>query len=327
MTDSSLLLQVRGLSKRFNISNYWFSKPVFLHAVDDVSFDLHQGQTLGIVGESGSGKSTLARLLMKLIPATSGQVLYKGRDILPLKEKDCAFLRKDVQMVFQDPCASLNPRIKVGYSVAEPLRVHGLRQSRGQAAAKAGDMFEHVGLQRSMANRFPHEFSGGQHQRINIARALVSEPRLIICDEAVSALDVSVQAQVLNLFGRLKDEFRLTYIFISHDLAVVRYVSDTIIVMYLGEIMELAPAKDLFLKAAHPYTKALVSAIPDPDPRVRRKRILLQGDIPSPLDLPAGCRFSSRCYMAADRCRQIHPDLREVSPGHSVRCHFDVGEG
>ena len=327
MTDSSLLLQVRGLSKRFNISNYWFSKPVFLHAVDDVSFDLHQGQTLGIVGESGSGKSTLARLLMKLIPATSGQVLYKGRDILPLKEKDCTFLRKDVQMVFQDPCASLNPRIKVGYSVAEPLRVHGLRQSRGQAAAKAGDMFEHVGLQRSMANRFPHEFSGGQHQRINIARARVSEPRLIICDEAVSALDVSVQAQVLNLFGRLKDEFRLTYIFISHDLAVVRYVSDTIIVMYLGEIMELAPAKDLFLKAAHPYTKALVSAIPDPDPRVRRKRILLQGDIPSPLDLPAGCRFSSRCYMAADRCRQIHPDLREVSPGHSVRCHFDVGEG
>lgn len=324
MTDSNVLLKVRGLTKHFNINNNWFSKPLLLHAVDDMNFDLTRGETLGVVGESGSGKSTLARLLLKLIPATAGQVEYLGEDILPLPERQCGCLRRDMQMIFQDPYASLDPRVKIGNSIAEPLREHKMCKTKEETAERVGAMLERVGLQREMVTRFPHEFSGGQHQRINIARALVMNPKLIICDEAVSALDVSVQAQVLNLFSQLKEEFNLTYIFISHDLSVVKFVSDTIIVMYLGEMMEQAPADKLFSETAHPYTKALISAIPNPDPRVKKNRILLEGDIPGAVNLPEGCRFYSRCYMARSECQSVHPELKEVSLGHFVRCLYSA---
>ena len=255
---------------------------------------------------------------------------YQGRNILAQKERKSGGLRKDMQMIFQDPYASLDPRIKIGNAIAEPLREHKLYKTKEEILERVGSMLERVGLQREMVSRFPHEFSGGQHQRINIARALAMNPKLIICDEAVSALDVSVQAQVLNLFSQLKDEFSLTYVFISHDLSVVKFVSDTIIVMYLGEVMEKAPADKLFSETAHPYTKALISAIPNPDPRAKKKRILLEGDIPGAVNLPAGCRFQSRCYMARPECKASHPELREVSPGHYVRCLFgreEIGVG
>lgn len=322
MEHTSTLLKVQGLTKHFNISNNWFGKPTLLHAVDDMNFEVLKGQTLGVVGESGSGKSTMARLLLKLIGATSGKVVYHGQDILALKEKDSAMVRRELQMIFQDPYASLDPRVKIGEAIGEPLKEHHLCANKAEIHQRVGDMLEHVGLQREVADRFPHEFSGGQRQRINIARALAMNPKLIICDEAVSALDVSVQAQVLNLFNDLKEEFDLTYIFISHDLSVVKFVSDTIIVMYLGEMMEMAPAQELFANTAHPYTRALISAIPNPDPTVKKKRILLEGDIPSAVNLPSGCRFCSRCYMAKESCRTNHPEMQQIAPGHYVRCPY-----
>ena len=322
MANAKPLLKVRGLTKHFNISNSWFGKPTLLHAVDDMNFDVLKGQTLGVVGESGSGKSTLARLLLRLIPATAGQVMYREQDILTLKHRDSAMIPRELQMIFQDPYASLDPRVKIGAAIAEPLREHRIYTRKADIDKCVGDMLEHVGLQREMADRYPHEFSGGQRQRINIARALAMNPSLIICDEAVSALDVSVQAQVLNLFNDLKEEFNLTYIFISHDLSVVKFVSDTIIVMYLGEMMEMAPAKELFDHPAHPYTRALISAIPNPDPTIQKKRILLEGDIPSAVHLPAGCRFYSRCYMAQESCKTQHPELQEIAPDHYVRCPY-----
>ncbi len=325
MESTNTLLHVKGLTKHFNISSNWFGKPVLLHAVDDMNFNVLKGQTLGVVGESGSGKSTLARLLLKLIPATSGEVIYQDRNILPLREKESGAIRRDLQMIFQDPYASLDPRVKIGEAIAEPLKEHRLYKKSADIKARVGDMLEHVGLQQEMASRFPHEFSGGQRQRINIARALAMNPKLIICDEAVSALDVSVQAQVLNLFNSLKEEFDLTYIFISHDLSVVKFVSDTIIVMYLGEMMEMAPAGELFEHTAHPYTKALISAIPNPNPTIRKKRILLEGDIPSAVNLPDGCRFCSRCYMARKECKTQHPPLQEIAPNHFVRCPYYAG--
>ena len=323
--SSQTLIKVSGLTKHFNISNNWFGKPVLLHAVDDMHFDVLKGQTLGVVGESGSGKSTLARLLLKLIPATSGEVAYQGRNILPLREKESGFIRRDLQMIFQDPYASLDPRVKIGEAIAEPIKEHRLLKDAAEIQERVGDVLTHVGMQKEMATRFPHEFSGGQRQRINIARALAMNPKLIICDEAVSALDVSVQAQVLNLFNSLKEEFDLTYIFISHDLSVVKFVSDTIIVMYLGEMMEMAPAKELFAHTAHPYTKALISAIPNPNPTIKKQRILLEGDIPSAVNLPSGCRFCSRCFMARKECETIHPDMQEIAPNHFVRCPYHAG--
>jgi oligopeptide/dipeptide ABC transporter ATP-binding protein len=325
MENTNTLIKVSGLTKHFNISNNWFGKPVLLHAVDDMNFSVLKGQTLGVVGESGSGKSTLARLLLKLIPATSGEVTYQERNILPLRERESGFIRRDLQMIFQDPYASLDPRVKIGEAIAEPLKEHKLYKSAADIQERVGDMLDHVGLQREMAPRFPHEFSGGQRQRINIARALAMNPKLIICDEAVSALDVSVQAQVLNLFNALKEEFDLTYIFISHDLSVVKFVSDTIIVMYLGEMMEMAPAKELFTNTAHPYTKALISAIPNPNPTIKKQRILLEGDIPSAVNLPGGCRFCSRCFMARKECETVHPEMREIAPNHFVRCPYYAG--
>ena len=322
MKNTQPLLEVHGLTKHFNISNNWFGKPTLLHAVDDMHFDVIQGQTLGVVGESGSGKSTMARLLLRLILATSGQVIYQGKDILAPENRKNIMIPRELQMIFQDPYASLDPRVKIGAAIAEPLKEHRLYAGKAEINARVGDVLEHVGLQREMADRFPHEFSGGQRQRINIARALAMNPKLIICDEAVSALDVSVQAQVLNLFNKLKQEFNLTYIFISHDLSVVKFVSDTIIVMYLGEMMEMAPSAELFENPRHPYTRALISAIPNPDPTIKKKRILLDGDIPSAVNLPAGCRFYSRCYMAKDACKTQHPALEEIAPGHFVRCPY-----
>ena len=312
------ILSVKGLTKYFNVSNSWFGKPVLLHAVEDMSFDVVQGHTVGIVGESGSGKSTLARLILKLIPSTSGEIIYGGKDIL--KSRDDSVLRRDLQMIFQDPYASLDPRIKVGDSIAEPLREHKMCKSRKEINDRVVAMLERVGLQAETAQRFPHEFSGGQRQRINIARALVTQPKIILCDEAVSALDVSVQAQVLNLFNELKQDLDLTYLFISHDLSVVKFVSDVIIVMYLGEMMEMAPAEMLFKNPLHPYTKALISAIPNTNPTVKKQRILLNGDIPSAINPPLGCRFCSRCFEAREGCESQHPKLVEVEPNHFVRC-------
>ncbi len=322
MAQTETILKVRALTKHFNVSSGLFSKPLLLHAVDDMNFDVVRGRTIGIVGESGSGKSTLARLILKLIPATSGSVEYEGRDILPLREREAAFVRRDLQMIFQDPYASLDPRIKIGEAIAEPLREHRLCKSAAETRERVAEMLRRVGLPPEAAQRFPHEFSGGQRQRINIARALCMNPKLIICDEAVSALDVSVQAQVLNLFGELKEAFGLTYLFISHDLSVVKFISDVIIVMYLGEMMEMAPAQALFADTAHPYTRALISAIPDPNPQVKRERILLRGDIPSAINPPPGCRFCSRCYKARKACETQHPQLTEIAPGHFVRCPY-----
>ena len=318
MNNHEPILSVKKLTKYFNVSNSWFGKPVLLHAVEDMTFDVTKGHTVGIVGESGSGKSTLARLILKLIEVTSGEIIYGGKDIL--KSRDDSVIRRDLQMIFQDPYASLDPRIKVGDSIAEPLREHKIYKTRKEINDCVAEMLIRVGMQPETAQRFPHEFSGGQRQRINIARALVTKPKIILCDEAVSALDVSVQAQVLNLFNELKRDLDLTYLFISHDLSVVKFVSDVIIVMYLGEMMEMAPAEKLFANPMHPYTQALISAIPNPNPTVKKNRILLNGDIPSAINPPSGCRFCSRCFAAQKDCEGEHPALVEVEPGHFVRC-------
>lgn len=321
MNTPNIILKVDGLTKLFHIKEKLFSRPALLHAVENLSFEVYKGKTIGIVGESGSGKSTVARLILKLIKATSGKVIFDNVDIFSLNERDSHFIRKQIQMIFQDPYASLNPRFKISSALAEPLIEHRIVPKK-QIKELSGDMMEKVGLQREMLDRFPHEFSGGQRQRINIARALLMNPSIIICDEAVSSLDVSVQAQVLNLFNSLKKEFDLTYLFISHDLSVVKFVSDTIIVMYMGEMMEMAKKQDLFAMPMHPYTQALISAIPNPNPEAKKERILLKGDIPSPINPPDGCRFASRCQKARKECTTTHPELKMISPGHMVRCLF-----
>ncbi len=310
-------LKVKNLTKHFPISNSLFRRTGFVHAVNQVSFELYQSETLGIVGESGSGKSTLGRVIMKLIQPTAGEVIYKGKNIFNEPE---ATIRRDMQMVFQDPYASLNPRMKVGDAIAEPLLAHHIVTGRKEAREKVCDLLHTVGLQPEMYNNFPHEFSGGQRQRISIARALGMAPKLLVCDEAASALDVSVQAQILNLFNNLKNGMDLTYLFISHDLAVVKYISSRILIMYLGEVMELADTEELFSKPLHPYTQALISAIPEPSTRRRKERILLEGDIPSSINLPEGCKFQSRCFKAMPECVYTHPPLSEVAPQHYVRC-------
>ncbi|MGM0396492.1 MAG: ABC transporter ATP-binding protein [Bacillota bacterium] len=321
------LLTVENLTKHFEVGK--FGKKKYVRAVEGISFNLYRSETLGVVGESGSGKSTLARLILGLIPITDGKVYYNNSEITGLtgsKEKE---VRKDLQMVFQDPYASLNPRIKVGEAIAEPIVFNGIEKNKKKVKEKVNSLMELVGLQSIMYDRYPHEFSGGQRQRIGIARALSLNPKVLICDEAVSALDVSVQAQVLNLFNRLKKELDLTYIFIGHDLSVVKYISTRIMVMYLGETMELAKTYSIFNKTKHPYTKALISAIPMIDPDTNKKRIVLEGDIPNPINPPIGCKFSTRCYMAKDKCRETHPELIEIEEGHFVRCHYPLtgGEG
>jgi oligopeptide/dipeptide ABC transporter ATP-binding protein len=298
-----------------------FSKgSTIIKAVDDVSFDLKGGETLGVVGESGSGKSTVGRSILRLIEPTAGEVNYKGENILSLKGESLRSFRKNAQMIFQDPYASLNPRMRVGDAIIEPILSHNL-MSRGDAIDKAVELLEKVGLDKDYFDRFPHQFSGGQRQRIGIARALGLEPEVIVADEPVSALDVSVQAQIINLFKDLQEEFGFAYLFIAHDLSVVKYLSDRIAVMYLGEIVELCKKEELFENPMHPYTKALISAIPKPDPRIKEKRIILKGDIPSHSNPPSGCKFSSRCYCVMDICKEKHPELIDYN-GHKVRCHL-----
>ena len=321
------LLRVEGLTKFFPVKKKrLFDEKHYVHAVDDVTFSLAKEEVLGVVGESGSGKSTLARTILALLAPTSGKVFFEGNEITGFKHGNVGHLRQSMQMIFQDPYASLNPKLKVGDAIAEPMLQYKQASSRADAKTKVQDLLEIMGLRREVYDRYPHEFSGGQRQRIGIARALATDPSLVFCDESVSALDVSVQAQILNLFVRLREERDLTYVFISHDLAVVKYVSDRILVMYLGKVMEIAPSDELFGDDIHPYTRALISAIPEPSTAPRKERIILEGDIPSPVDPPAGCRFCQRCYMKQDICSQVEPELREVSPGHFVACHFVGGE-
>jgi len=295
-----------------------------IKAVDDVTFEIRRGETLGLVGESGCGKSTVGRALLRLYEPTGGRIVFDGQDITRLGEEALRLLRRRMQIVFQDPFASLNPRHSVGRIVGEPLRAHGLA-SRRQAAARVRELLEIVGLPPDAASRYPHEFSGGQRQRIGLARALALNPDFVVADEPVSALDVSIQAQIINLLEELQEEFDLTYLFIAHDLAVVRHISDRIAVMYLGKIVEISPADELYENPLHPYTISLLSAVPIPDPEVERRRetILLAGDLPSPARPPVACRFHTRCpYVQPERCRDEEPPLRELFPGHVVACHW-----
>jgi oligopeptide/dipeptide ABC transporter ATP-binding protein len=292
-----------------------------VHAVDDVSFALSEGETLGIVGESGCGKTTLIRVLVRLIDATSGSIRFHGRDITASNRRQLEPIRREMQMVFQDPQASLNPRKRVAQILATPLRIRGVPKDR--LVTESRSLLERVGLPREAMNRFPHEFSGGQRQRIGIARALAVDPKLILLDEPVSALDVSIQAQVINLLGELQDELHLSYIFVAHDLSVVRHVSDRIVVMYLGKLMEISPAEELYSKPIHPYTSALLGAIPIPDPKQNRARtrLVVSGEVPNPINPPSGCRFHTRCPLATEICRTIEPPLTEYAGGHAAACH------
>jgi len=316
------LLKVDGLKKYFPVRKGLLARTVGeVKAVDNVSFYVNEGETLGIVGESGCGKSTTGRMLMRLLEPTDGKVEFEGKDLTSLTTEEMRKMRRDIQMVFQDPYASLNPRHTVGRILEEPLIVHGIGNPK-ERKRKVNEFLEIVGLSEYHAKRYPHQFSGGQRQRIGIARALMTNPKLIIADEPVSALDVSIQAQVLNLMQDLQREFNLTYIFIAHDLGVVRHISDRVGVMYLGKIVEIADSEQLYSEALHPYTQALLSAVPVPDPEFKKEQILLEGDIPNPADPPTGCTFHTRCPHRMDVCMKAVPSLKEHKTGHSVACHL-----
>jgi oligopeptide transport system ATP-binding protein len=325
-SGETALLDVRHVKKYFPIRRGVLQREVaHVHAVDDVSFSVAEGETLGLVGESGCGKSTLGRTLVRLLEPTAGEIIFEGEPIQNLGTRRLRPLRREMQMVFQDPYASLNPRKRVGTIVSDPMRIHNLG-SRSEQKKRVNEILETVGLSPEHYNRFPHEFSGGQRQRIGIARALALRPKMIVADEPVSALDVSIQSQMLNLLDDLQNEFNLTYVFIAHDLGVVRHVSDRIAVMYLGKIVELSPAEELYTKPIMPYTEALLSAVPIPDPDLaeKRERIVLEGDVPSPINPPSGCRFHPRCRYATDVCKQIEPPLVDYGNGHLAACHHPL---
>ncbi|NLG78483.1 MAG: dipeptide ABC transporter ATP-binding protein [Firmicutes bacterium] len=320
---AEVLLEVKDLVKHFPITKgIVISRRVgAVKAVDGVSFHINRGETLGLVGESGCGKSTTGRLILRLIEATSGEIIFEGKNILKLGREEMRELRKDMQIIFQDPYASLNPRMTVGDIIGEPMEIH--RIARGKEKDKrVRELLEVVGLSPLHARRYPHEFSGGQRQRIGVARALAVNPKLIICDEPVSALDVSIQAQVINLLQDLQKEFGLTYLFIAHDLSVVKHISDRVAVMYLGKIVELAAKHELYNNPQHPYTEALLSAVPIPDPTRKKQRIILEGDVPSPINPPSGCRFHTRCRYAQDICSREDPEFVDIGDNHFVACHF-----
>jgi oligopeptide transport system ATP-binding protein len=301
----------------------------YVKAVDDVSFTVKRGETLGLVGESGCGKTTTGRCILQLYKPTDGQVIFDGRDLTALDTKGMRAMRREMQVIFQDPYSSLNPRMTAGNIIGEPLIVHGLVSGKAEYREKVSELLLNVGLNPYMADRFPHEFSGGQRQRIGVARALSVSPKFIVADEPVSALDVSIQAQIINLLEDLQERFNLTYLFIAHDLSVVRHISDRVGVMYLGHMVELAERNEIYRNPIHPYTKALLSAVPIPDPVLdaQRERVLLTGEVPSPLNPPSGCVFHPRCPEAIDSCSQVLPDLREVEPGHHSACLLSAGYG
>lgn len=318
MPNEGELIRVEHLKKYFNTPHG------VLHAVDDVTFSIGRGETLGVVGESGCGKSTLGRAILRLHEPTEGKVIFDGRDVTALPKREMTRLRTQMQIIFQDPYASLNPRMTVSQAIAEPLYLQGVfrRNQKAEAEKRVLEMMDLVGLARRYVNAYPHELDGGRRQRIGIARALSLNPSFIVCDEPVSALDVSIQAQVLNLMQDLQDQLELTYLFITHDLSVVRHLSNHIIVMYLGQLVEKAPSKRLFEKPVHPYTRALLSAIPIPDPDVKVERVVLQGELTSPVNPGSGCRFAKRCIYAKPECMQKTPEMKEIEPDHFVSCHF-----
>ena len=321
-TDNNTLLEVRNLKKYFPVTRGLFSKVVnHVKAVDNISFDIKEGETLGLVGESGCGKTTASRVILRLIEPTGGEVSFNGDDVFSLKGERLRQFRKEVQIIFQDPYSSLNPRLTIGNIIAEGIGAHKIATGV-KKKEMVGELLEKVGLSAGYYNRYPHEFSGGQRQRIAIARALSLNPRLIICDEPVSALDVSIQAQILNLLAKLKKELNLSYLFITHDLSVVEHVSDRIATMYLGEIVEIADTEEFYSNPLHPYTVALLSANPSLDPAKKKNPIILKGDVPSSIEPPHGCRFHTRCPVAESICRTEWPEPKDVSQGHMVRCHL-----
>lgn len=320
------LLQVEHLKKYFPVRKGLFSKPVgSLKAVDGVSFTIRQGETLGVVGESGCGKTTLGRTILRLLEPTAGKVIFDGKDITAMGKEELRAMRREMQTIFQDPYSSLNPRITVGGMLTEIIKFHGLADDGEGVKKRVNELLEIVGLSHEQAHLYPHEFSGGQRQRIGIARALSVEPKFIVCDEPVSALDVSIQAQILNLLQDLQKELGLTYLFIAHDLAVVKHISDRVAVMYLGQIVELADARSLYQHPRHPYTEALLSAVPVPDPSRERNRIILKGEVPSPVNPPAGCYFHPRCHKVMEECRAVEPRLAAVDQNHDVKCLLYAG--
>ena len=324
--EQDILLDVQHLTKRFAADTNFFGKATsYVQAVDDVSFQIRKGEAFGLVGESGCGKTTVGKMLVNLLKPTSGKIVFDGKELTAMKPAERKQYCKDIQLIFQDPYASLNPRMRIGDIIAEPIITNNILP-KDQVEDRVNELLERVGLANYMRNRYPHEFSGGQRQRVGIARALAVNPKLIVCDEPVSALDVSIQAQVLNLLDELKEQFGLTYLFIAHGLNVVKHVSDRVGVMYLGKMMEIAPKNALYADPLSPYTQALLSAIPSVDPAAKKERIILEGDVPSPIDPPPGCRFASRCFAKVNGCDEIMPPLVEVKPDHCVACHrYDKG--
>jgi oligopeptide/dipeptide ABC transporter ATP-binding protein len=317
------LLEVKNLKKYFPVKAGIFKKTVaHVKAVDDISFAVKEGETLGLVGESGCGKSTTGRTILRLLEATAGEIIFEGKSVMDLDKKSMREIRRDMQIIFQDPYASLNPRMTVADIVGEPLDIHNLAKNKKERNEKVREILENVGLGAEYMHRYPHEFSGGQRQRIGVARALAVDPKLIIADEPVSALDVSVQAQVVNLLQDLQKEYGLTYLFIAHDLSVVKHISDRVAVMYLGKIVEITDKHELYSNPKHPYTQSLLSAIPEADPKKKKDRIILKGDVPSPVDPPSGCRFHPRCPKAFEPCSVKEPEFKEYGDGHFAACHL-----